>query len=360
MDDLKIISKYTILSNASIRDAIKKMDSEDVSFLVVVNKIKKVKGVFTIGDFRKAVMDGLDISESILKKTNKKYAYLNKGYSKNDINKLFKIKNINNLPVLENGKLINLINKDTYIKKRIQNKNSKISKLPVVVMAGGKGTRLKPFTDILPKALMPLGEEPILELIIKEFSKQGSELFYISLNDKREIIKAYFKHKKLSYKIKYVNEKLPLGTIGSLGLIKNKISKTFFVVNCDVMINTNYEDVLEFHKKGNFAITIVASMKQNRIQYGVCKVNKNGQLKKIDEKPEFNFLVNTGFYLIEPIMLKFIRPNSKMDATDLIKIAKNKKLKVGVFPISNDAWSDIGQFSEYIKTLKKFIYLEND
>jgi dTDP-glucose pyrophosphorylase/predicted transcriptional regulator len=355
MNDLITISKYIIFSNASIRDAIKKMDNENVNFLVVVNKFKKVKGVFTNGDFRKAVIDGLDISESILKKTNKKYVYLNKDYSKNDINKLFKIKNINNLPVIENGKLINLINKDRYIKKRIQNRNSKISKLPVVIMAGGKGTRLKPFTDILPKALMPLGQQPIIRLIIEEFSKHGSELFYISLNDKSEMIKAYFQNKKLDYKIKYVNEKLPLGTIGSLGLIKKKISKTFFVVNCDVMIHANYEDVLEFHKKGNFAITIVASMKQNTIQYGVCKINKSGQLKKIDEKPEFNFLVNTGFYLIEPIMLKFIQPNSKMDATDLINIAKKKKLKVGVFPISNNAWSDIGQFSEYSETLKKFI-----
>ena len=224
--------------------------------------------------------------------------------------------------------------------------------IPVIIMAGGKGTRLDPFTRVLPKPLIPVGDKTIVEIIIDKFLVYGANTFFLSVNHKANIIKSYFEDLTLSYYLYYIEENSPLGTAGSLKLIQNKISENIFVTNCDILVDADYFDLSVFHKSNNYSITIVASLKHFNIPYGVCEINDGGALKKIIEKPEYNFLVNTGMYVLKSEVLNLIPSDKAFDMTDLINAVTFSGGKVGVYPISEKSWIDIGEWSEYRKALE--------
>lgn len=349
--------KNTIKNTASIRDAIKKIDIEKLNSLIVINSKKKVLGIFTMGDFRRVALFGLDIEEKISSIINKNFIYLMDDFSNNEAKKLFTNNNlILDIPVLnKNFKLIKIISrKDFFSHKHLIVKNINLKNFPVVIMAGGKGTRLDPFTRILPKPLIPFGHNPIIRVLMDYFIKFGLKKFYISINEKSNMIKAYFHDLKSLYNVKYIEEKKPLGTAGSLRLLKNKLKNTFFVTNSDVLIYAYYPSIIEFHKKNNYDLTLVSSMKSFLIAYGVCTFDKDGALKNITEKPNYDLFVNTGLYIMEPKILKLIPYNVKFDMNDLIIKIKEKGMKIGVFPITENSWIDVGQWSEYKKNINKF------
>ena len=348
--------KNIIPHTTLIRDAVKKLDTEKLNSLIVIDNKKKVVGIFTMGDFRRAVFNGLDINSEILLIINKKFEYLTVGYSNKEARDIF----VNNETIID----IPVLNKNFKLEKIITKKkinsskfyvNQSLEKIPVVIMAGGKGTRLDPFTRILPKPLIPFGNEPILKIILDYFIKFGSNKFYISINEKGDMIKAYFHDQKSRYNLKYVEEKKPLGTAGSIKLLKHKLKETFFAVNSDIIIYSNYLSILQFHKSNNYDLTIVSSMRSHTIPYGVCKLDNSGKLIDINEKPEYNFLVNTGFYVMEPKVLNLIPDNKQFDMIQLIKKVRKKGMNVGVFPVSENSWIDVGQWSEYKKNINKFI-----
>jgi dTDP-glucose pyrophosphorylase len=349
--------KQSILDSKSIKDAVKKIDLGKLNSIVTHNYKKKVTGIFTMGDFRRAVFFGLDIEDKVYSVTNKNFKYLIQGYSKLDAKKIFlNDENILDIPVLNKKfELIKIISRSNFFShKELVKKNFFFSNFPVVIMAGGKGTRLDPFTRILPKSLIPLGNNPIIRVIMDNFKKHGSKKFYISVNEKSSMIKAYFHDLKSLYNIKYIEEKKPLGTAGSLKMLKNKLKNTFFVTNSDILVNSYYPSILEFHKKNSFDLTLVSSVRNYIIPYGVCSFDKEGVLININEKPEHNFFVSTGLYVIEPRVLKLIPDNIKYDMTELLNKVRESKMKVGVFPIPENSWIDIGQWSEFNKNINRF------
>ena len=352
------MKKNIILNNTSIRDAAREMDLRNLNSLAVINSKKKVVGVFTMGDFRRAIFFGLDISDKLSSVLNKDFKYLIKGFSKKEAKKIF-IDNdlILDIPVLNKKfQLLKMISKsDLFSQKELTKKKINLNNFPVVIMAGGKGTRLDPFTRILPKSLIPFGRNPIIRVIMDYFVEFGLKKFYISLNDKSSMIKAYFHDLKSSYNIKYVEEKKPLGTAGSLKLLKNSLKSTFFVTNSDILIKSYYPSIIEFHRKNNYDLTLVSSIRNYTIPYGICNFDKEGKLKSIEEKPEYNFLVNTGLYLVEPKVLNLIPVNKRFDMVELINKIKKKNMRVGVFPVTENSWKDIGNWSEYTKNVTGLI-----
>jgi NDP-sugar pyrophosphorylase family protein len=221
-------------------------------------------------------------------------------------------------------------------------------------MAGGFGTRLKPITNIIPKPLIPVGEKPIIEIIIDNFMGHKVKDFYISVNYKAKMIEDYLKEKESEQcKLTYFTEEKPLGTIGSLYLIKQDLKKTLFVSNCDIIIEEDYYDIYKYHKENKNDITVVSAIKHVEIPYGVMETEEGGNLIGMTEKPEFTFQINTGMYLLEPHVIQEIPDNEFYHITDLIE-AINKKGKVGVFPIPQKSWHDIGQWKEYTDTLAKY------
>jgi dTDP-glucose pyrophosphorylase len=343
-----ILDHYLINENISIREAIQHMDKFQVRIGVCKsNKKDKVVGVFTEGDFRKAVYKGIDLNKKIFKILNKKFFYVNSRRETKKILNIFEKSLVTCIPVIKNRVLVDIIFREEILsQKRSINK-----KIPIVIMAGGKGKRLEPFTNILPKPLFPLGGEPIIIKIIKQFQDWGFEKFVLSIYEKSKIIKAYLKSYS-DINLKFIEEERQMGTAGSLKLMKNFLKGTFIISNCDILIKTNFDEILKFHREKKNDFTIVGSMRHYKIPYGVCLLNGMGKLKQIIEKPSNDYLVNTGVYVAEKNIINLLSSKNYFDTDELITLLIKKKFKVGVFPISSDSWLDYGQWSEINKSLK--------
>ena len=358
----KNFENLIITEKETIKEALIKINKNYHKCLIVINNKRILKGTITDGNIRRGLLRGCRLTDHVAKISNKKkMIFLREGrYSPQEAKKKL-VQNvqftyIGIVPVINSkNQIVDLLTKNDFNFNK--NINPELSKNSVVIMAGGKGIRLKPFTEVLPKPLIPIGNKTALEHIIDNFFDNGFNNFYISVNFKSKLIKAYLEELKLEKKIKinFIEEKKPLGTSGSLSLIKKKINSDIFVINCDTILKVNFDEILNFHKIQKNYITVVASLKNIEVPYGVCKSKKNGDLIKIIEKPKKNYLVNTGFYIIKDKVLKLMPSNKKIDFNELINLIKKKKLKIGIYPIEDKNWVDVGQWSE----IKKINYEKN-
>ncbi len=349
------MKKITILKDLTIIQAMKKIATSGSRCLIVADKSNKLLGTLTDGDIRRAILKGKKLSDTISLIYNSKSNYLVKGkFSLKQAKKILLTKNHILLPVVkENLKIIDYLN---WEKVFGENKKLKISNnIPLVIMAGGEGKRLRPFTEILPKALIPLGNKTIIERIIDNFCEFGFKNFYISTLYKSQILKSYFNDIKKNYKLIFLNEKKPQGTVGGLAAHKKKFDETIFLSNCDILISADYTQMLKFHQNYKNDITIIVSTKSYKIPYGVCELDRKGKFTRIFEKPTKFHLINTGLYILNVKVLNLIPKNKFFHMTDLIKVLKNKKKKIGIYPIDESNWIDVGQWPEYQENKKKFI-----
>lgn len=351
---MREIDFYKIPHFFSIRNAVKKMDEGGIGFISCVDENDNVIGIISDGDFRRAVLSGVSLENSVEEIMNREFIHAPVNFKKKDIENIFQNDTVQQIPIIDDGKLVDIITEESfyYNKGKVEKKRNEID-LPVVIMAGGKGVRLDPFTRILPKPLIPIGEKPVIEIIMDEYAKYGMRKFYVSINHKGNMIKAFFADYNIDYTIEYINESKPLGTAGALRFLENKIYAPFFVTNCDVIIRADYPLIYKYHVENNYTITLVGSMQYNTIPYGVCEIESGGLLKNIIEKPSNNFLVNTGMYLLNPELISLIPENEIFNMTDLINKLQKLNMPVGLFPISADSWLDIGQWGEYKKAVKK-------
>lgn len=349
-DNIKYINtltKYTISSSNNIRDAIKQIDNNGEGFVLIVDEHDKIIGLLTDGDFRRAILNGISLAENCLKIANREFISIDKSVTEREIINIFLQSKIDHLPILENGLLIEILQRKNFNLSGKVVLPATLEDVFVVIMAGGKGTRMKPFTNILPKPLIPVGSKSMLEVIMDEYQRYFNSNFFISVNYKANLIKAYLEEYADLYKVSYIMEDSPLGTAGALKYIKGKINKSFFVSNCDILIKANYADIYRNHieKKNDF--TIISSMIHYKIPYGVCEIENGGELKRLVEKPEYDFLVNAGMYIVNPEVLSLIPDNTYYNITDLIDAIKKDGGKVGVFPVSENSYHDSGQWKEY-------------
>ncbi len=341
-----------ITINSSVIEALERMDTLRRKLLIVL-KGQQFYGVLSIGDIQRAIINKYPLENSISSILRKEITVCYTSESSEEIKQKMLELRTECMPILnENNDLINVIFWDDLFKSKFK-ENPKLN-LPVIIMAGGKGTRLRPLTNVFPKPLLPIDKKTIIEDIMDRFIDVGCSQFYLSVNYKAEIIKSYFKTlQNPDYDINYFEEDQPLGTAGSLYLIKDKIKSTFFVSNCDILIDQDLEDIYNYHKKNNNIITIVSAIKRIKIPYGTIQTKENGILDKMDEKPELLFQINTGMYILEPSVFKFIPENEFFHITHLIDLIKNDSGSVGVFPIAENSWQDIGNWDDYGKILQR-------
>ena len=351
------MKKLFIQPNSSIKEALKQLDRTNKGCLVVVNKRNKLLGTLTDGDVRRVILKGKFLKDKINGIYEKNPTFLKQNdYSLSQVKDLFLKKEVDIIPIIDKSKkVVDLAFFTELLKKNKSNKSSKNFSTAVVIMAGGKGTRLEPFTNVLPKPLVPINEKPVIEHIIEKFIKSKFNNFFITLNYKSKILKAYFQEKKPKFKLSFIDEPKPLGTAGGLSLLESKLKKPFIVTNCDIIINVNFEDLMNFHITNGNDITLVASSKEYIIPYGTCKLTKTGYLKNILEKPKFDFFVNVGMYVLNPNLIKLIPKNKICDMTNLIQLIKKNKKQIGVYPIDDESWIDVGQWSEYHKAVERLI-----
>ena len=345
-----LITKFDI----SIKEAFQIISKTGVKCLVIAKENGKLLGTLSDGDIRNAILRGSNVSNSIEKIFNPKPITLYKGnYSISEAKRIFLENKFDIIPILNRkGKVVDILSWDKVFNNGEDRKRNKLG-VPVVIMAGGMGTRLEPFTKVLPKSLVPIQEKPIIEHIIERFTTSGCNDFYLTVNYKGRILKAYFEELQPDYKINFVDELQPHGTAGSLRFLEGQLNQPFFVTNCDILIKADYASLYEFHQKGGHDVTLVASAKEYIIPYGTCLLNEDGSLSHINEKPHYDFLINTGLYVMNPNVLKLIPKNKFYHITHLIEEAKNQGKKVGVFPIDDSAWIDVGQWAEYRKAIER-------
>ena len=345
-----ILDLYTIRETSSIRNSLYKLEKNKDKCLAVINNSKKLLGTLTDGDVRRALINGVDFSQSIKKIFNKKPFYI-KAEKRNkllkNIPKRF-FRDYKIIPVINRSKqLTDIISQNSLETTYKKNNRSKIfeNEISVVIMAGGEGKRLLPHTAIIPKPLIPYKGKSMIDHIIERFKNCFFSKFIITLNYKSKLMKAYFSSEKFNSNIKFLKEKKPLGTAGSLKKINTKKIKQLFVVNCDSLIECDYNSIVNYHFENKYDLTIVASKKTEIFNYGSCVINKKGNLLKIHEKPQSTYLANTGFYFLNSKVLKLIKKNESVDMNDLIERLIKNKFKIGVFPIHESDWLDLGTWN---------------
>ena len=340
--------QYTI----SILDALKKMDVEKCKLLFVFEK-DTFKSILTIGDIQRAIIKSIDLSASVscIIDVNKVFASDKEKFA--SIREKMRRLRAECMPILDaTGNLVDVFFwKDVFSGGKESDSREKIN-LPVVIMAGGKGTRLKPITNVIPKPLVPIGDKTILEEIMNQFEEIGCLQFYMSVNYKSDMMRFYLDQLEHSYNIEFFEESMPMGTIGSVSLLKGKINTPFFVSNCDIIIDQDYRDVFDYHKTNNNDITIVTAVKSLRIPYGVIETGENGLMTGLKEKPEKTYMINTGVYVLNPELIDEIPENTFFHITDLMEKVKARGGRVGCFPVSEGAWRDMGEWPEYLKMIK--------
>lgn len=332
-----------ITPQCSIREAIKVLDETAKKIVLVVEEGKLV-GVITDGDVRRWILKNGDLDNNVeIIMNNTPICLLEKDIQ--NAKKIMRRQKIEAIPIInEDRRVVKIVFWNDVFEDRLSYFDK--FNIPVVIMAGGRGTRLYPYTKILPKPLIPIGDTPIVERIINRFSEYGCNNFYLTVNYKKEMIKAYFEELNATYQINYVIEKEPLGTGGSLRLLKDRLKGTFFVSNCDILIDANYSDIIKYHEKQKNLITVITSLKNYTIPYGVIKLNSGEIIESIKEKPEYNFLVNTGMYVLESEVLQYIPEKKFYHITELIDYCVKNNIKVGTYPVTEQAWLDMGELQE--------------
>lgn len=348
------------VANLDIKDILIDENSTMIQAMAVLDKTaKKVLFVEREGKLVASITDG-DIRRWILAKGNldakvKEIANYNPKflYERDRVRarEYMKQKLIEALPIVDKSKkIVSVVMLNDGEIEPIKSLD-----IPVVIIAGGLGTRLYPYTKILPKPLIPIGDLPIVEHIINKFRSYGCKRFYLIVNHKKNMIKAYFNEVEKDYEISYIDEDKPLGTGGGLSLLKGKIDSTFILSNCDIIVDEDYEKIYKFHKDTKHLITMICTLKNFTIPYGVVEIGEYGEIEAMNEKPEMSFFTNTGCYFVEPRVIEELEDEQPIAFPDIIEHYKQSGEKVGVYPISEHAWMDMGQFDVMDEMRKRLV-----
>ncbi len=340
------IKDFLVAPECSVLEAMRQIN-RNTKGIVYVCKQEKLIGTVTDGDIRRYILKNGDLRDSVTKVVNMdaKVLYESEKCLAKEQMKRYKISSI---PILDKYKRIKEI---CFAEECVRQKKS-VLKVPVVIMAGGKGTRLYPYTQILPKPLIPIGDKTITEHIIERFMDYGCSQFDMIVNYKKNFIKSYFLDNENPININFIEETEFLGTGGGLRLLEGRYPSTFFMSNCDILITEDYGAILKFHQEQNNIITMVCASKRLQIPYGTVEFTDTGKVLQLKEKPEISFMTNTGLYVLEPEFLKEIPENTFIHITDVIQKCIDKGKNVGVYPIPEENWLDMGQMDE-LKKMKE-------
>ena len=355
MRRLRDYENNCIPETMSVMDALNRLDEVQIKVLFVVDKEDKVIASLTDGDIRRAILKGTPLDSDAKAFARRNPLTMRPG-DESRISDELKRRKLEIVPILDGvGRIIGMYTDEEATDISID----KVS-VPVVLMAGGKGTRLYPYTRILPKPLIPIEDIPISERIMNSFAKVGCNEFYMIVNYKRNMIKSYFSENPRDYEIRFIDESEPLGTGGGLKLLESDIEDTFILSNCDILIMTDIAKLIKHHKESGSKATMVCSLKNFEIPYGIVHISEGGDIESMEEKPTMSFLTNTGYYVLEKEVFQYIDDNERIGMPDILQRMQRDGLKVGVYPISENAWLDMGQFDSMDSMERRLREIENN
>ena len=342
---MKDFKKLFVQPDEFIQKAIEIIDNYKSKFVIVVNEKYELIGTITDGDVRRGLLKGYKLEDPVRSVMNKEPISINEHEPKKASLELMNKYRLSQLPIInKNKRVIGLRLLNELIHKKSQKKDNL-----VILMAGGLGKRLRPFTDHTPKPLIEINGKPILEIILENMIYEGFTNFFISINYMADKIIDYFGDgSKWQVSIEYLQEKEPLGTAGSLSLLNVVPNKPIIVLNSDLVTKASFQDMLEFHsQQENSELTMGLVEYDFEIPYGIVRLD-DGKIVEMKEKPVQNFFVNAGIYIIEPRVLKEIPHNTYMDMTDVIRNIIDTSKKATAYPI-REYWIDIGRLQDLKK-----------
>jgi len=308
-------------------------------FRFVIDEKNRLLGIITEGDIRKAILKGIALDDNVKKTMNRNPFCLKPGYSNGEIVRIMIDSNVYHLPIVDDQKIVRgIVFKDTFVRQ-------KVLLCPVVIMAGGLGSRLLPLTEDTPKPLLTVSGKPMIVHIIEKFRDEGAKEFFICVNYKRSMIKEYLGDgSAYRVRITYIEETDNLGTSGALSLLP-EMSSSFFVINADVLTSVNFKAMYQFHLDNESILTVAIKKIQFDVPYGTVSLEHN-RIVDLSEKPSIENYINAGIYVIDNHCIKEIPTNQPYDMTDLISHLLSNKRKISGYLI-NDEWTDIGQLKDY-------------
>ena len=345
------VEAFLVLQTHTIRQAMEQLEKTQEKIVFVVDGESRLIGSLTDGDIRRWILSDGDLKAQVYRVCNRKPYVVEEGFETELVRDNMLNGNLGCVPVVNPSReIVRLLFWKELFHGGVLKPRRRLN-LPVVIMAGGLGSRLAPFTSVLPKPLIPVGDRTVIEIIIDQFLPYGVDRFHLSVNYKSKIMKSFFEELAPSYSVEYLEEKEPRGTAGGLRALYSSASEHLIVTNCDVVIQADYAELVSFHTENDYDLTLVASLKDYRIPYGICELEKGGCLARIQEKPQYSFLVNTGMYVVRRDRLGLIPEETRCDMTDFIEHLKKIGARIGVFPIGENAWVDTGEWTEYRKAL---------
>ena len=343
------LQKYLGTNDMSVVEAMQKIDQNAKGVLYIADEEGCLLGSLTDGDIRRWIIRTGDLRGRVSDMMHKEVRFLplDKREKAADCMRQWQI---NSLPVTDmKGRIQDIVIRSEFFDEKDQKRRGALKGIPVIVMAGGKGTRLYPYTKILPKPLIPIGDVPILERILNAFCEYGADEFYLTVNYRKEMIRSYFNEQKVSYRLHYVEEEKALGTAGSIGYINEVFEGPVIITNCDTLIESDYGKMMEHHRQSQNGMTVVSSLKNTTIPYGVIHSGEDGAVSEIEEKPKLSYFINTGMYIIDPEYLEAIPKGEFFHMTDLAAKLIREGVQVGMYPISESSFLDMGEFEEMKK-----------
>lgn len=335
----------------SLREALNIINSEALRIALVVDDQRRLLGVLTDGDVRRAILDNISLDTNVAQVMNRNPISVAPTTSRNEALTLMQRHSILSLPVVdEQGYLLGLETWETASEHRCYDN-------PVFIMAGGFGTRLKPLTDHCPKPMLKIGDKPMLEILLQRFIKAGFHNFYISTHYMPDYIKDYFADGSAwGVSIEYVYESEPLGTGGALGLLPDSVPELpLIMINGDILTSLDFERLMTFHLKHAPAATMCVRQYEYQIPYGV--INGDGhRIIDMQEKPINRYFVNAGIYMLSPKVFKSVVKGQRIDMPTLLEQKITLQQDVLMFPI-HEYWLDIGRMDDFNKAQSDIVSL---
>lgn len=333
--------KKTLVKNdSSVQHVMKVIDEAALQVALVVDDDGKLLGMVTDGDIRRGILKGLSVTSSIQMIMNQHPTYAHPEDNQETLFDLMRQKKIHHIPLVDS--CMRVVGIETLDQLGFSQDKDNL----VVIMAGGRGERLKPLTDQCPKPLLPIANKPILEHLISHFTQYGFHKFVMSVNYKAEMLKEYFYSGKiLNAEIDFVTEGESLGTAGSLSLISLINDKPVIVINGDILTRVNLHHLLAYHQAGCVSATMCVKEFSFKVPYGVVQLDHH-EIVNIDEKPMQKCFINAGIYVLEPPAFSLIPKNTKFDMTHLFELLMASGKPTAAFPIT-EYWQDIGQIHDY-------------
>lgn len=344
------MNKHIISKKSTVEDALKQINiflSGGVLVLFVVDDNERIIGSVTDGDIRRGLINGVSITDTIDLVMRKDFKFIK------SLSEYLKINEYKNMEL----KIIPLVDDEDRLIELIDlTKIKAIVPASAVIMAGGKGVRLKPYTNDTPKPMLELAGKPILAHNIDRLLAYGIKNIYISVNHMKEQIIEYVSDKYKAFNINFIEESEPLGTIGSVKLVDNFKNDNILVMNADVLTNIDFYDFFINYKNHNDDMSVATFNIRINIPYGILDTTDK-KINSLIEKPSFTYYSNAGIYFINKSSLKFIPDNSKFDSTELMEKLIEENKKVSHFPIRG-YWLDIGNAQNYAKAQDDIRYIK--